>query len=104
MTFPRGTTQTIQVRVPGVDLTGATAYMSFRQGGSVVVEKYPSISYSSPDSVASATLSQDDTLLFKEGLVEYQVRYLVGTTAGATEIFPCYVTKILKDGKISHIS
>lgn len=48
-----------------------------------------------PVTIISLTLSQEDTLSFKNGEAEIQVRWLDGETAYATRTAPVKVNKVL---------
>ena len=96
----RGTTPTNTFTVD-TDLTTAVAvFVTYRQGGQVLVEK--SIDDLTITSTAvEVTLTQEDTLAFAQGTVQMQIRAKFGDGAAiASNIIVAPVDQILKDGVI----
>lgn len=105
----RGTTaiNTFEV-TDGTDLTGASVvYVTYDQGGAVVVEKSTEdgsveVDTSSDPNKVIVSLSQEDTLAFKSSIpvrMQIRVKYDSGS-AIASEIIRTGVMEILKDGEI----
>lgn len=96
----RGTTPTNTFTVD-TDLTTAVAvFVTYRQGGQVLVEK--SIDDLTITSTAvEVTLTQEDTLAFAHGTVQMQIRAKFRDGAAiASNIIIAPVDQILKDGVI----
>ena len=78
MTIERGTTQTIKITIKGWDLTNSDVYVTFKQGTKKLTRKdIADATYSNRTSVITLTLSQQETMSFKEdeqGLI--QVRWI----------------------------
>ena len=105
----RGTTaiNTFEV-TDGTDLTGASVvYVTYDQGGAVVIEKSTEdggveVDATSEPNVIKATLTQADTLALKSSIpvrIQIRVKYDSGS-AIASEIIRTGVMEILKDGEI----
>jgi len=84
-----------------IDLTGATIFITYRQNGVNIIEKTgQDIAVTSKDLTVS--LSQEETLIFTEGVVEIQIRYVFPNgQADASNIMRVSAERILKDGVIS---
>lgn len=100
----RGTSPAFMIMFPE-DFDARTidsAYLTFDQAGRTILEK--DISSMDVDSeqpnVVVFTLSQDDTLSFRAGSVNYQMRFKVGDLLYATDEWNIEVKRILKDGQI----
>lgn len=98
----RGTTPTIDISTD-IDLSHAeVVYLTFSQGGTVVLEK--ELQDLTIDSrTISCVLSQADTLKFSTGdkMLRCQIRArLSDGTALASNVFSIGVKEILKDGEI----
>jgi len=104
----RGATPTHTWIVPGIDLSSAAIFVTYRQGGRNVVEHTGSdltVSYSSPDTTVSTSLTQEESLRFDEGPGEVQLDYVLST--GKRDIGsrdPFIVGKTFKDVVTSVIS
>ena len=96
----RGTTPTNTFTVD-VDLRQATAmYVTYKQGGTVLLEKTLEDITVSEDKI-EVELSQEDTLAFKNGTVQIQIRAkFVDGSALASNIITVNMNAILKDGVI----
>ena len=86
-----------------IDLTQATVYVSYSQNGQVIVEKTGNDLVVTENSI-TVQLTQEDTLKFATGNVEIQIRYVMTSgMADASNIMNIASTKILKEGKITHV-
>lgn len=98
----RGTTPT-NTFLLDVDLSGATIFVTYEQGGVNVLEKTGADLTVAPDSIA-VKLTQADTLKFKPGNVNIQIRYVDAFgTADASNIITTTAERILKDGEIAYV-
>lgn len=99
----RGTTPSHVFNVD-VDLTEATIFLTYCQGGKTVLEKTNEDLDITADSI-TVYLSQEDTLKFKDGVpVEIQLRYVTPSgKADASNIMLVGVERILKDGEITSL-
>ena len=97
----RGTTP-INTFKTNIDLTGSTVFVTYSQGGKVVLEKTGEALEVTEEAVVTR-LSQRDTLGFAATeKVRIQIRYVFPDgTAGASNIMAVEVGDILKDGEIS---
>lgn len=96
----RGSTPT-NVFLVDIDLTAATVFVSYEQGGKVIVEKTGTDLTVTEESV-TLTLSQEETLRFHSGEVLIQLRYVMPNgTADASNIIRTTAERIIKDGVIS---
>ena len=96
----RGTTPA-NVFMVDVDLRDAVKlYVTYKQGGKTIIEKTIDDVEITEESV-SVELTQADTLKFKNGEVQMQIRArLPDGTALASDIMTASVSAILKDGAI----
>ena len=96
----RGTTP-INTFKTNIDLTGSTVFVTYSQGGKVVLEKTGEALEVTEEAVVTR-LSQKDTLAFTAAqCVSIQIRYIFPDgTAGASNIMTANVGDILKDGEI----
>ena len=99
----RGSTPTNIFNV-NIDLTGATIYVTYSQGGRVIIEKTGNQLEVTSHTV-SVLLSQEDTLkLDDDQMVEIQIRYVrENGMADASNIIVASAGRILKDGKIQYV-
>ena len=98
----RGTTPTNTFNV-NIDLREATVYVSYAQRGILLVDKTGTDLFITEDQIVT-TLSQEDTLKFKPGEVDIQIRYVKADgTADASNIIKTTVDQILKDGEIEYV-
>lgn len=96
----RGTTP-INVFRTDVDLTDASVlFITYMQNGKIVLEKNIS-DIKIHKNILSVYLSQSETLLFTEGIVNIQirVRFRDGSTL-ASNLIRTFAYEILKDGEI----
>ena len=86
-----------------IDLRQATVYVSYAQGGGVIVEKTGADLTVEEDKII-VHLSQEDTLAFKNGIVMIQIRYVFPTgEADASNIMRTTAEEIIKDGVIEYV-
>lgn len=97
--YRRGSTPTNTFDVD-IDLTGATVFITYTQGGTVVLEKSGADVNITPTAL-TVELSQAETLRFTAGAAEIQIRYVFPDgAADASDIMRVSVDRILKDGVI----
>lgn len=95
----RGSTPT-NIFTVDIDLTGATLFVSYEQGGTIIVEKTGKDLTVTPTSI-TLSLTQEETLKFRSGEVLIQVRYVFPNgTADASNIIKTTFERIIKDGVI----
>lgn len=98
----RGTTPTFTFQLPIEANTITAASITFRQAGSVNIEK--TLADCTADGKAlTVALTEEETLSLRAGTVtplEIQLRVGVGETRMASQIFPVSVERILKDGAL----
>lgn len=98
----RGTTP-INTFDVDVDLREATVYVSYAQRGALIVDK-TNDNLSITENQIIVTLSQEDTLKFKPGEVDIQIRYVKANgIADASNIIKTTVDQILKNGVIEYV-
>ena len=107
----RGTTPTLNISIDYVSTDIARAWISFAQGGTVIINKELTDEDVTIEDVTEAgethavihiTMSQEDTLALVPGPLELQVRALMDDDkAAASAIVKLNVAKILKDGVIT---
>lgn len=98
----RGTTPTFQITVTGLsDIEIDVLWLTLKQGTTEITKDKNDVEIQGD--VISAALTQEETLMFKEGAkVGIQLRALsTNNTAYASNIVYTDVEKILKDGVIS---
>ena len=95
----RGSTP-VHVFTVDIDLTGASVFISYRQGKNIIVEKSGS-EITITSTTLETKLSQEETLAFGTGEVEMQIRYVFPDgTADASDIMKTSAERILKEGVI----
>jgi len=95
----RGSTPT-NVFLVDLDLTAATVFVSYEQGGKVIIEK-TGTDLTVTDEDITLTLTQEETLRFSPGEVLIQIRYVMPNgTADASNIIRTTAERIIKDGVI----
>lgn len=98
----RGSTPTNTFRV-NVDLREAKIFITYSQRDNVIIEK------TNPDlevdeTTITTVLTQEETLSFRPGSVEIQIRYVKEDgMADASNIINTTAERILKDGEISFV-
>lgn len=102
----RGSTPTNTFRL-SIDLSQATVYIDYEQGGDIVIEKTgDDLTFGEDEQGYTITLelSQEDTLAFRSGSVDIQLRYVMPNgAADASNIVSTNVARIIKDGVIEHV-
>ena len=97
----RGTTPAIVLTVDA-DLTGYTVYVTLKNGGKelTITNDALTMEYANQKTTIAFALTQQQTLDFKVGTCEVQVRAIHDGTAIATDIQTIDVGRILKEGVI----
>lgn len=98
----RGTTPTFNFKLPIEADTITAASVTFRQAGSVNIEKTLDDCTISEDTL-TVSLTEEETLSLRSGTVcplEIQLRVGVGEARMASQIFTVPVERILKDGAL----
>lgn len=74
----QGTTPSLVFEIKNYDLSGATVYVSFRQGNEVLTKTGPdvAVSYSGGISTVVCFLTQEETLAMRRGSVTVQIRFI----------------------------
>jgi hypothetical protein len=102
----RGSTPTNVFHLP-IDLSQATVFVSYEQHKRVIVEKTGSdltFAGTTGNYTITVELTQQDTLKFRDGNVNIQIRYVFPTgDADASNIVTTTAERILKDGVISAV-
>ena len=102
MSWRRGTTPAIPLIVESADLTAWTVYVTFTNAGNTltVTNDRIEMEYANGNTTIMVPLTQEETLSFKVGACEIQVRAIHDGTAIATTTVIEDVEKILLDGVI----
>lgn len=102
-TTRRGTTPTVTLAVDALDLTTLQSiYVTFRQGAALLTKRSGEDGVTVEPHRVTVRLSQADTLAFRDGRVQVQLRALAPDgTALASGIATCTALEILLDGEIS---
>lgn len=97
----RGTTPTLNFKLPFAASTVVDGYVSIAQNRQVIVDK-PIADWAISDNTISVTLTQKETLLLgASNTTEIQLRVkLADGTALASKIFTVSTERILRDGVI----
>ena len=95
----RGTTPTFTYDVDA-DLTGWDVYATFEQDGVKITKKPADIEPTEGGSTCSVELTQEDTLLFREGRARTQLRAIKDGVAVASTVFSFDVDCILLNNTI----
>lgn len=95
----RGTTPTFAFEVD-VDLTGWDVYVTFEQRKAEITRREPQIAPTETGCTCSVELTQAETLRFREGRAEVQLRAVKDGIAVASDVFAFDVGRILLDGEI----
>jgi len=104
MTIERGMTQDFRITLRGVDLSEASVYVTFKQGNLTLTKHETiSVSYEDRKSTILVSLSQEETLAFREGQKgECQLRWRYGNgTTGKSVIKPFDVGRVLYEAVLS---
>lgn len=99
----RGTTPTFQIELPSninvADID--VAYLSFEEFSTKLIEKDLSdMSIDTDANTLTVILTQEETLLLQSGTVSYQLRFGIGGSKYATQIWQIPAERIIKDGEI----
>ena len=111
MAIRRGTTPTLTITAEQIDLTGKTIYVTIDQAGHGQLTKlFPNsdgsvwVETSENDSLIHMILSQHDTMAFKPGKAQVQIRWIEEDgTAHASNIVTITLTKTLLEGVIKYV-
>lgn len=102
----RGTTPTNTFTLD-LDLSSATVFITYGQGGKPIVEKTgQDLTFGTQEQAYTITveLTQEDTLKFRPGEVMIQIRYVMPDgTADASNIIKTTLLEIIKDGVIEYV-
>ena len=102
----RGTTPTLLLLVKDQNLTGSTVYVTIRQKDTIVTKSNSQVlmAYDSTQgTLLTVKLTQQDTLKFKGGVSEVQVRWIKSNSdAYATDIEELDVERALLEGVITY--
>ena len=102
----RGTTPTLTIRLIDMDVRDlGTIYVTFKQSEKILTKTNSEIKIDIENNAVSVPFTQEDTLYFKKGMVETQIRALLhdGTTAVASKIRSFSMEKVLMDGVIEEV-
>lgn len=74
----QGTTPSIILEIEGMDLSDATVYVSFKRGNEVLTKSDVTVTYDSEEQISAIAcpLTQEETLGFRAGTVQVQVRFI----------------------------
>ena len=98
--FTRGTTPQSVLRCKGVDLSGWDVFVTFEQGAHELTVTDVDVEVVEWGSIVRFTLTQEDTLGFREGTGKVQVRAVRGREAIASRKSYVDVAGVLLDGVI----
>ena len=99
--FARGTTPEGVLRCKGIDLSGWSVFVTFEQGAHELTVNDVEVEPAEWGSLVRYQLTQEDTLGFKEGFVNVQVRAVKDGKAIASYKSQVNVLGVLLDGVIS---
>lgn len=104
MTIERGTTQELKITIKGWDLTNSDVFVTLQQGiKSLTTSALDSVTYANSKTTILLTLSQKQTIMFKEGQPGLiQVRW-IGSDGYArkTKTAPFNVDKLLYEAVLT---
>lgn len=102
----RGTTPHYTLTIEGYDLTQMTVFVTIRRGDCrtlTLTNDRLTIGYADNKTSIAFTLTQEETLMLREGTGKIQVRFIdADGDAQATEIGRITIGPVLQDGKISY--
>ena len=103
----RGSTPSVTLIIPGIDLTTATVHVAVAQGCALMIKTgdQVTVEYDADDeqSVLTVPYSQQDTLSFTPGRAQVQVRWIYSDgRADGTAITTVLITPVLEDGVITY--
>lgn len=100
----RGTTPTILIELPSATSVSSidAAFLTFEQNGQTVLEKdLNAMTLDTTHNTLAVVLTQEETLAFCDDIVvRYQLRFTIGGSAYATQIWQVPALRIIKDGVI----
>lgn len=102
----RGTTPTLTIRLIDMDVKDlGSIYVTFKQNDRIPTKTNNEISVDEENNAVSVPFSQEETLYFRKGMIETQIRALLedGTTAVASKVRSFSMEKILLDGVIEEV-
>lgn len=111
MAIRRGTTPTLTITAESVNLIGKTIYITIDQAGNGQLTKlFPNndgsvvVSQDGTNSQVQVFLSQHDTLAFKPGKAQVQIRWIEEDgTAHSSDIATVTLSKTLLEGVIKYV-
>lgn len=103
----RGSTPSVTLIIPGIDLTDATVRVAVSQGSALMVKTGSQVTVAYDSTTEKTTLtvpySQQDTLSFTPGRAQVQVRWIFSDgSADGTNIKSVMITPVLEDGVIEY--
>jgi len=103
----RGSTPSVDLIIPGIDLTGATIHVAIAQGSALLVKSGADVTavYDSEEDATTLTVpyGQADTLSFTPGTAQVQVRWVFSDgRADGTNVKTVTITPVLEDGVIEY--
>lgn len=97
----RGTTPELQIAVNGVEVGKLTKmYLTLKQNNYEITITEDDIGIDEADNLIKIPLTQEQTLGFKDGYVNIQLRAMVDDSAIASDIKSVPIEHILMDGEI----
>jgi len=100
LSITRGTNPTITFTLPESDAAVSSAKITFAQRRSGITIEKDLADCSVSDGKIILQLNQRDTVCFKKGGIEMQLRLGMGGGAYASPIYRLYVKDVLADGEI----
>jgi hypothetical protein len=102
----RGTTPVLALLVKDCDLTGSTVFVTLKQQSRMLTKSGGQVFVAYDESVGTlltVRLEQEDTLRFKDGRAEIQVRWITSTgDAWGTDVEKIDVNKVLLNEVIAY--
>ena len=99
----RGTTPTLTIRVTGEDFADSTVYVTLEQGNTELTKTDAVITPTQSGSTIALFLTQEETLLFTEGVLGVQIRWINSSgIAQASPIKNVKIKPILLEGVITY--
>lgn len=100
--LPRGTTPGYVLQIP-MDLSGMSVYVTIKQGDKKVIIRNGIVEPYEDGCTVTIKLTQEQTLVFKEGTAQVQVRAIDSTgQAYKTEVGQLDCDLLLQDGVIKY--
>lgn len=103
----RGSTPSVELTIPGIDLTGAAIRVAIAQDENLLVKTGTDVSvyYDAVGDKTTLTVpyTQQQTLKFSEGRAQIQVRWVFSDgRADGTSVKTVAITPVLEDGVIEY--